>query len=61
MRKNSDQPKRVLALEFGPKLIELRASYLERRQETGLLLGKANDDVHETRWGRYANVLATSF
>ena len=59
VRKDSNQPKSVFALEFGPKLLELRASYFERRHEASTFFGKSDDQTEPT-WGKYADVLATS-
>jgi hypothetical protein len=51
--------KRTFALELGPKLIELKASYLERRQQEGVPLAALGDPT-ETQWGRYVDLLAFS-
>jgi hypothetical protein len=51
--------KQTLALEFGPKLLELRASYWERRQDVSLSLDGAND-TDASNWGKYLDLLARS-
>ena len=48
------------ALEFGRKLLELKASYFEKRLEEPALLGSAGDPMNSTRWGKYADLLAVS-
>ena len=58
--KGFDQPaKRTFALELGPKLIELKGFYLERRQEHN---GPAEflNPPRSTHWGRYFDLLAVS-
>jgi hypothetical protein len=55
-----DQPsKKSFALELGPKLLELRGSYWERRREDPVQLDGLSPPG-ETRWGRYYDLLATS-
>jgi hypothetical protein len=51
--------KTTLALELGPKLVELRATYWERRQEEGLPIGGLSDP-DATKWGRYFDLFAKS-
>jgi hypothetical protein len=60
VQKDSEQPsKKLFALEFGPKLLELKASYFERRQEEPAAFHSFSDKA-ETKWGTYADLLATS-
>ena len=60
VRKDSPQSsKKLFALELGPKLLELKASYFERPQEENSLLHNF-DDPAETKWGKYADLLATA-
>ena len=55
-----NQPsKKTLALELGPKLVELRATYWEKRQEESLPVGSLIDPG-ATKWGRYFDLFATS-
>ncbi len=55
-----DRPaKRTMALELGPKLIELKAFYLEERQEVSAPAGFLNTP-RATQWGRYFNLFAMS-
>lgn len=51
--------KQTLALEFGPKLLELRASYWERRQDLSLPPESAND-ADASNWRKYFDLLARS-
>ena len=48
------------ALEFGRKLLEVKASYFEKRVEEPALLGSTSDPMNSTRWGKYADLLAIS-
>jgi hypothetical protein len=52
--------KRNFALEFGPKLLELKASYFEKRLEEAVLLGSMGDQTEFKRLGEFANLLAVS-
>lgn len=55
-----NQPsKKTFAWEVGPKLIELRGSYWERRQEGQAQLDGSRSPG-ETRWGRYFDLLAST-
>ena len=55
-----NQPsKGTLALELGPKLVELRATYWEKRQDESLP-SVSLSDPDPTQWGRYFDLLATS-
>jgi hypothetical protein len=56
---SSQKSKKILALEFGSKLLELKASYFERRQEELAPLQSFNAEP-ETKWGKYADLVATS-
>ena len=47
-------------LEFGRKLLEVKASYFEKRIQEPALLGSANDPMNFTRWGKYADLLVVS-
>lgn len=51
--------KRIFALEFGPKLLELKASYFERRREANAPFGTDGDQTDLT-WGKYADLFAIS-
>lgn len=51
--------KKTLALELGPKLVEVRATYWEKRQMENLPLGSLSDP-DATKWGRYFDLFATS-
>ncbi len=51
--------KTTFALELGPKLVELKATYWEKRQEDGLPVGDSSDP-HATNLGRYFDLFATS-
>src|SRR5262245_33780283 len=51
--------KRTLSLELGPKLLELRALYLEKRLES-VALGTTSNDPAIPTWGSYFDLLATS-
>jgi hypothetical protein len=58
--KDLEQPaKQTFAIELGPKLVELRGSYFERRQADTTPISLPGED-RETRWGRYFDLLATS-
>jgi hypothetical protein len=46
----------TLVVNFGPKLVELKASYLEKREPANAL----NANPHENELRRYLNLLATS-
>lgn len=48
------------ALEFGRKLLEVKASYFEKRLEEPALFGIRSDPMNSTRWGKYAELLAVS-
>lgn len=49
--------KQTFSLELGAKLLELRASYWERKQDTSITPGPASG--HDTsQWGRYFDLLA---
>jgi len=52
--------KRNFALEFGPKLLELKASYFEKRLEEAALLGSVGDQMDFKWLGKYADLLAVS-
>lgn len=52
--------KQTLALEVGPKLIEVKAFYLEKRQDVGAPAEFLNNAPHATQWGRYFDVFAMS-
>ena len=49
-----------VALEFGRKLLEVKASYFEKRLEEPALFGSTSDPMNSTRWGKYADLLAVS-
>ena len=51
--------KRSFALEVGPNLLELKASYFERRHEENVFLGSV-DAQADNHWGKYADLLAIS-
>ena len=51
--------KQTLALELGPKLVEFRATYWEKRQQESLPMGGLSDP-DATQWGRYFDLLAKS-
>jgi hypothetical protein len=52
--------KQNFALEFGPKLLELKASYFEKRLKEAAFFGSMGDQT-EFRWlGKYADLLAVS-
>ena len=51
--------KRSFAVEVGPKLLELKASYFERRREENVLLGGV-DAQTDRHWGEYADLVAIS-
>jgi len=60
MRRDFNLPsKKTFALELGPKLVELRATYWERRQEGSLPAGGLSDPS-ATKWGPYLDLFATS-
>ena len=52
--------KRNFDLEFGPKLLELKASYFEKRLEEAALLGSVDDQMDFKWLGKYADLLAVS-
>ena len=52
--------KKIFTLEFGPKLVELKATYFEKHLEEPLLLGSLSDQRNLERWGKYADLLAVS-
>jgi hypothetical protein len=52
--------KRNFALEFGPKLLKLKASYFEKRLEEAALLGSVGDQMDFKWLGKYADLLAVS-
>lgn len=55
-----NQPsKKTFALELGPKLVELRATYWEKRREEDFPAGSLSDPG-ATQWGRYFDLVATS-
>ena len=59
MRDVNRPSKQTLSLEFGAKLLELRASYWEKKQDISLVPGAANDrDTNQ--WGRYFDLLVRS-
>jgi hypothetical protein len=47
---------KTIVLDFGPKLVNLKASYLEKREP----LNASNADLQESEVRRYLNLLATS-
>jgi hypothetical protein len=49
----------TFALELGPKLVELKATYWEKRREESLSIDSLSDS-DSTKWGRYFNLLAAS-
>lgn len=51
--------KTTFAVELGPKLVELKATYWEKRQEEGLPVGSLSDP-RTTNLGRYFDLFATS-
>ena len=51
--------KKTLALELGPKMMELRATYWEKRREESLSIGSLSE-FDATKSGRYFDLLATS-
>ena len=59
MRDFNRPSKKTLALELGPKLVELKATYWEKRQMENLPLASLSDP-DATKWGRYFDVFATS-
>jgi hypothetical protein len=52
--------KQLLALEFGSKLVELKATYFEKRLEEPVLLGSVGDHGDLKGRGKYADLLAVS-
>ena len=60
LRKQFDPPliKQAFALDLGPKIIELKALYMERREGSSALTDSLNDPS-TSKWGRYFDVLAT--
>ena len=60
IRKDISQPtKRTFSLDLGPKLIELQALYLEKRQD-GAAPTTALTDPSNAEWGSYFDLLAIS-
>jgi hypothetical protein len=60
LSRDFNQPtKKTLALELGPKVVELRATYWEKRREESLPIGSLSDP-NVTKSGRYFDLLATS-
>lgn len=59
MRDFNRPSKTTFALQFGPKLLELRASYWEKRQDGSLSVGNS-DDPNASKWGRYFDLFAVS-
>ena len=60
IQKDFGQPtQKTLSLELGPKLIELQALYLEKRQD-GAATAAALTDPSNAKWGSYFNLLAIS-
>ena len=58
-RNNFAQPaKRTFSIDLGPKLVELNALYLEKRQDGAPLTSAANTGTD--KWGSYFDLLATS-
>jgi len=52
---------KTFSLDLVPKLIELKALYLERRQESGVLSSPLSDSSPvQSPWGGYFDILATS-
>lgn len=60
LRKDFDPPvvKQAFSLELGPKLLELKALYMERRKSSDALTDPLNDP-NTSKWGRYFDVLAS--
>ena len=56
----SSSSKRVFALELGPKLLELKASYFERPLELATIFGDTGDPMKFSGWGKHADLLAVS-
>ena len=52
--------KQTIALEVGPKLIEVKAFYLEKRQDVGAPAGFLKDAPHASQWGKYFDLFAMS-
>lgn len=52
--------KQNFALEFGPKLLELKASYFEKRLKELAPLGSLGHQKDFNWWGKYADLLAVS-
>jgi hypothetical protein len=59
MRDVNRPSKQTFSLEFGAKLLELRASYWEKKQDVSLVPGAANDR-NTNQWGRYFDLLVRS-
>jgi hypothetical protein len=59
MRDFNRPSKQTFALQFGPKLLELRANYWEKRQDGTLPVG-SDGDPNASRWGRYFDLFAKS-
>ena len=52
---------KTFSLDLVPRLIELKALYLERRQESSVLTSPLSDSSPaQSQWGRYFDILATS-
>lgn len=49
--------KRTFSLDLGPKLVELKALYLEKQQDDGAL---TNETAGTGKWGNYFDLLAAS-
>lgn len=61
IRKDFSPPvKKILSLELGPKIVELKALYFERRDETGASAGTPPSDPNGSNMGRYFDLLATT-
>ena len=58
-KNSTESSKKTFALELGPKLLEVKASYWERRQDDSAGLDGLRAPL-ETRWGRYFDLLAAS-
>jgi hypothetical protein len=50
--------KRTFSLDLGPKLVELKALYLEKQQDGGALTNEMSVDTG--KWGNYFDLLAAS-
>jgi hypothetical protein len=60
LRKDFEPPliKQAFSLELGPKLIELKALYMEKRN-SGDALTDPLSDANTSKWGRYFDLLAS--